>query len=131
MFKFIDKKIGLIKNNDIPISERLDAYRKAIDKLEKIRTKLKNVPSECDEITENNLDETIENITQSISNIDIDEMKLSDLQNLLELKTMIETCKEFLSSEKMTKIFVHDKEGTTSEITDKMKSGLFIEQIKK
>lgn len=130
MFKFIETQINIIKDNEVQLEDRVTAYKKANTKLKKIKGELATCPTTEIQINENNLDEIISNASQTICDMDINTMKIDDLKKLLELKSNIEGCKKFLADGKLTKVFVHDKEGTLNEITEKMKTGLFIKQIK-
>lgn len=130
MFKFIETQINTIKNNDIQLDDRINAYKKANTKLKKIKEEIETFPTTEIEVNENNLDEVISDVSQTIGDLDINTIRLNDLKKLLALKAKIEGCKKFLSDGKLTKVFVHDKEGSINEITEKIKSGLFIEQIK-
>lgn len=130
MFKFIETQINTIKDNDVQLEDRISAYKKANTKLRKIQEILVSYSTTEIQVNENNLDEIISEISQTISEINFHSMKIDDLKKLLALKSKIEGCKKFLADGKLTKVFVRDKEGVLNEITEKIKSGLFIEQIK-
>ena len=129
MFKFIETQINIIKDNKIQLEDRVTAYKKAKTKLKKIKEELATCLTTEIQINKNNLDEIIFDASQTICNLDINTMRIDDLKKLLALKSSIERCKKFLADGKLTKVFVHNKEGTLNEITEKMKTGLFIKQI--
>lgn len=129
MFKFLEKQLKVIKDNDADISSRVTSYNKAKNKLNKIKTILQNVQNSNYVINEKNLDETLQEIDLTLNECNIDAMTTEDLIKIIELKNKIDSCKTFLTTKQLTKICVHNKNGNINDITGKIKEGLFIEQI--
>ena len=130
MFNFIESQINILKDNDTGLEDRVTAYKKANIKLKKIKDIFASTDGVHEDIDETNIDASVSHISQFLRDFDIDNIKLGELKELISIKSSIENCKKLVTNGQITKVFVHEKNGETNEITTKMKEGLFIEQIK-
>lgn len=129
MFKFIDKQIEKINDEKQPLSEKLTSFEKAQQKMLKIKDVLLSPSDDLDNVTIDNIDSQIDDITNALETLSTDDMRIEDLKKFMQLGKQIELCKKFISDENMVNIFVVDKNNSSTEITNKIKDGLFIEQI--
>lgn len=128
MYNFLDKQIATLEDDKATVEEKLNAYEKANNKLTKIMDIITD-KYDTEEITYDNLDETMREMRDKLENIDDENMKTSDLIDMMEIKDKIEKCKKMISKDRIVKIFISKKNGNIEEITEKIKDGLFIEQI--
>lgn len=128
MYNFLDKQIATLEDDKATVEEKLNAYEKANNKLTKIMDIITD-NYDTEEITYDNLDETMREMRDKLENIDDENMKTNDLIDMMEIKDKIEKCKKMISKDRIVKIFISKKNGNIEEITEKIKDGLFIEQI--
>ena len=130
MFRFLDTQLETLKNETSSLDEKMKAQQRMEHKLTKIQNKLSTAELTEIDIDETNIDEVITGMTKFLDQLDLDNMKTSEFDKLLEIKSYVASCQKFLAKDKITQIFVHDKDNHMHDITDKIRANVFIEQSK-
>lgn len=131
MFQQIDFNLKLIETSKTPLKKKLDACKEIeeeIKRLNKLFDKPKKSKSKHD-INVDNIDEEIEKIFEELNEVRDEIDELSDIESLLLIKDKILECKKYIDTSNDLKILTVDNKGELTNITDKIKDQLLIEQI--
>lgn len=130
MFANIENKFKILENDSSSISDKLSAYeeiKKELLEIEKI-TLIKNV-KKTNNIDYRNVDKNIQDISNTLSLIDENNINKEDIHKLVQLNVDIFNCKDCLVKSKKLNIFNVDNSDNIKEISKNIKKNLIMEHI--
>lgn len=132
MLANIQKQIKLLESKSTPLKEKLDAHliaKTELETIDKLLDNLNNNNNKSVQINYNNIDDILDNVTNQVEKLNPINITKDDLKNLMEIKSNILACKEFIDNSKNVNIFVSENNGNLNNITNKIKNNLLINTV--